>query len=260
MSRIVSRPFSTVDCVATHFPVADLNWEMVDALGTWLGAFLTISLLAVTLFQVGLLDWRFGPRLELVWENLEPTFQAIESWEETTPQDMSFQIRGKVVNTGLRPARDVTVFLKSVRSPTGASVDYRHSDFVPGRLKWTHLACPQFGFIAPDSFALCDIAYTRHNGLEITEISKMLERDLNQGRPLSPCEINLCIEATPKNGGSVFGAGCYQFEFEIIDVSGVCGAGELRMEVGASYPETKYEKPPVKIQITHDRNFRWCRS
>jgi len=151
MSRIVSRPFSTVDCVATHFPVADLNWEMVDALGTWLGAFLTISLLAVTLFQVGLLDWRFGPRLELVWENLEPTFQAIESWEETTPQDMSFQIRGKVVNTSserrYRISEERPFANRGIRRLSAFG-------FCSGKVKMDTFSLPTVRFYRPGFFCL----------------------------------------------------------------------------------------------------------
>jgi hypothetical protein len=237
------------------------SWEMCEALGTWAGAVLTILLLVVTLYEVGLLDHRFGPVIELSWGEHSPTLQATKSREETESRSMPYQLRLKASNLGNRPAQNVSIFLKGVRTPSATSVDYRFSDFVPARLKWTHLSSPQCEFIAPDSFALCDLGILDPIGDGLTEeFVERLEGSLRRGTlPISTYVVRLCLEAMPQNGGGIFGAGIYQFEFEIIDKSGVCGAGEIKMAVGSSPSVDDCEFPPIEVQINHYGNKRWRR-
>lgn len=220
---------------------------MVEALGTWIGALFTAFLFGVTLFQIGLLDRWFGPRIELSWNEYAPCLQAMNPADKGQPNRTPFQVRLRASNVGFREAKQVSILLKAVRL-LGEGDDYEVRNFVPARLSWTHLEKPLQSFIAPESFALCDFAQLLPSTSTREGYERVRTKEL-QGVSVSNFDTVLCVEKHPATGGSVFGGGSYQFEFEVVDQSGVCARGEIKMTAAYGCDDTG--RPKFTLCVKH---------
>lgn len=228
-------------------------WPALEAIGTCIGAIGTLAAFFVVFYQAGLLDFVLGPKLKVVRCGQPPLFQEILRPEETRANQMPFQIRLKVLNDGFSSAKNVSLLLGSAERIEGNKRKETRS-FVPARQNWTRTNGPVRDFISPRSFALCDFAQIHPSITSASDYEQNLQPIFEGKGGLIFAALDQ--EAIPRNQGNVFGLGCYQFEFEIHDESGLCGSGALQFRIGFGHANDGDGMPDIDIRIEHDKSRR----
>lgn len=201
------------------FILADADIDVpgwVEAIGTWFGAFGTIAVAFLAIFQ-DLLRRRFiHPKCEL-----QCGTSGVFSQSFTDKNQMPFtQLRFQIRNTGSAPAREVEVHLLGVYSVNENKLKSLPG-FVPTRLQWTHDS-KQFtrAYLVQGTSALVDFGTIRPHLTSDQVASRIVPDNL----------LSLNAEAESTDIWDYPG-GSYVFEIGVICNEGYLYRGNVEVEM-----------------------------